>query len=172
MSTGNSLNPVIFFLLLSHAAGDLHFTLIFLFNLNSFMKIIVNPFQSTSITTFSLYPNRFQEFDNLIIRTRKNKKLFFCKRCSDCRKGKEKIGALFSRGVKPPSVEMDFVRLCGWFQWNFMAACSFTPSKIYTEKDEKNYDDHEIKSWCRDVIENVVCTVCKRVIRPMSSPAQ
>ena len=77
MLTGDSLNPIIFFLLLSHAAGDFHFTLIFLFNFNSFMKILVNPFQSTSITTFSLYPNRFQEFDNLIIRTRKNKKLFF-----------------------------------------------------------------------------------------------
>ena len=75
------------------------------------MKILVNPFQSTSITTFSLYPNHFQEFDNLI-RTRKNKKLFF-ESCSQFRKRKKKNGALFSRGVKPPSVEMDFVRLCG-----------------------------------------------------------
>ena len=49
MSIGNSLNPIIFFLLLSHAAGDIHFTLIFLFNINSFMKILVNPFKSTSV---------------------------------------------------------------------------------------------------------------------------
>ena len=77
------------------------------------MKILVNPFQSTSITTFSLYPNRFQEFDNLIIRTRKNKKLFFVRDVHTVERGRKKIGALFSRGVKPPSVEMDFVRLCG-----------------------------------------------------------
>ena len=112
MSTGNSLNPIIFFLLLSHAAGDFHFTLIFLFYFSSFVNILVNPFQSTSITTFSLYPNHFQEFDNLI-RIRKNKKLFFVRVVLKVKRGRKKIGALFSRGVNPPSVEMDFVRLCG-----------------------------------------------------------
>ena len=32
---------------------------------------------------------------------------------------------------------MDFVRLCGWFQWNFMAASNFTASKIYTKNKKR-----------------------------------